>query len=765
MTKIEKIGRTGSKGVSDVSRRGFLVGSLAVGTLTMGYGLLPAVGGLAEAKAAGNFAPNIWFTMDEAGKVIVNITKAEMGQHVGTPLAQALAEELEVPWENVSIAYVSTAPEYGLFVTGGSWSVNWTFDQMSRAGAAGRIALMEAAVKHWGVALSELQAEQGMVSHAKSGRKISYGDLVKAGATARAFSEDELKAIVLKDPSKRRYVGKPMPALDIPAKTDGTATFGLDVFVDGMVYATPKVPPVRYGAKVTAVDDSAAKKVPGYQGHVVINDVTGTTTGWVSVMADSYPQAIKARDALKVTYDIGPNAKVSSADIMADAEKLQSSGEGAQLFVKDGDSGAAIKGAKATHEAVYTTQLNVHAPLEPMNAVVEVKDDVYHIHTGNQFQTLAVGLVPAALELDPSQVVVHQYHLGGGFGRRLESDYILVAALTAKGAGKPVKLIYSREADTLMDFTRTITHQKLTGGGDGSKLVGLEQQVVSAWATARQAPAFLADSVDKQGKVDPFSINGSDHWYSIPNQTVRTIKSELAQSATPSGQLRSVAPGWTFWAVECFLDEMAHKMGVDPLKMRLAMLDATGKNAGSAPMAVGGANRLANVLQMAADKAGYGKKMAANTGIGIACVSAQERATPTWTACASQVHVDPKTGEFKVEKMTLVIDVGTAVNPDGVRAQVEGGALWGLSLATKEFATMENGAIQQDNFDTYTPVRMEDMPDIDVTVVSPGHYPVGAGEPGVTVVAPTIANGIFAASGARVRDLPITAAAVKAAMG
>lgn len=749
----------------EVSRRGFLVGTLATGTLTMGYALMGGPLGIKEAMAEGSFSPNIWFDIDSAGMVTVNITKAEMGQHVGTPLAQAVAEELEVPWENVGIRYVSTAAEYGLFVTGGSWSVNWTFDQLSRAGAAGRIALMEGAVKLWGVPLAELSAENGMVMHAKTNRKISYGDLVKGGVSARNFSQEELAGIQLKDPSRRKLVGTSVGALDIPGKTDGTAQFGIDVFVDGMVYGTPKTPPVRYGAKVTGVDDSAAKQVAGYMGHVVIEDPTMTTTGWVVALADSYPQAAKARDALKVSYDMGPNTGVSSASIMAEAEMLQKSGDGAQLFVKDGDSGPAIAGAAVKHEATYTTQLNVHAPLEPMNATVEVIDDVYHIHCGNQFQTLALGLVPAALQIDPSQVVVHQYHLGGGFGRRLESDYILVAALTAKGAGKPVKMIYSREADTTMDFTRTITHQVVRGGSSNGKMDGMEQRVVSAWATARQAPAFLADSVDKKGKVDPFSINGSDHWYTIPNQTVTTVQSPMAQSATPSGQLRSVAPGWTFWAVECFLDEMAHKAGVDPLDFKLGMLDATGKNAGTAPNSVGGAKRLANVLKMAAEKSGYGTSMGDGAGIGLAAVSAQERNSPTWTACAAQVKVDKATGDFKIEKLTLVIDVGTAVNPDGVKAQVEGGALWGVSLATKEMATMENGAIQQDNFDTYTPLRMEDIPEIDVTVLSTGHYPAGAGEPGVTVTGPAIANAVFAASGARVRDLPITPEKIKAAMG
>lgn len=760
MTKHEKI---------DASRRGFLVGSLAAGTLTMGYALMGGPLGIKEAMAEGTFSPNVWFTMDSAGKVVVNITKAEMGQHVGTPLSQALAEELEVPWENVDIKYIdldaSSPAKYGLLVTGGSWSVNWTFDQLSRAGAAGRIALMEGAVKIWGVPLAELSAENGMVMHAKSGRKISYGDLVKGGVTARAFSQEELAAIVLKDPSKRKIVGKSVGALDIPGKTNGSAKFGLDVFIDGMVYGTPKVPPVRNGAKVTGVDDSAAKQVAGYQGHVVIEDPTMTTTGWVVALADSYPQALKARDALKVSYDLGPNTAVSTASILAESEALQKSGAGAQLFVKDGESADAISGAKVKHEATYVTHLGIHAPLEPMNATVEVVDDVYHIHAGDQLQAVTLGVLPVVLGIDPSQVVLHQYHLGGGFGRRLEADYAIVAALTAKGAGKPVKLIYSREADTLMDFSRSITHQVVRGGLTGSKMVGMEQQSVSAWATARLAPGFMADSADKKGKLDPFSINGSDHWYTIPNQTVTTIMSPQGQSATPAGNLRSVAPGWTFFAVECFLDEMAHKAGIDPLDFKLGMLDATGKNAGSPPNSVGGAKRLANVLKMCAEKSGYGKSMGDGVGVGLAAVTAQERNSPTWTACAAQVKVDKATGEFSVQKLTLVIDVGTAVNPDGVKAQVEGGALWGVSLATKEAATMENGAIQQDNFDTYTPLRMEDMPEIDVTVVSPGHYPAGCGEPGVTVTAPAIANAIFAASGARVRELPITPEKVKAALG
>jgi len=763
MTKHEKMnGRDAA-----VSRRGFLVGSAAGAGLIMGYAVLPRVGTttIAEAQAAGTFSPNIWFTMDEKGTATVHIVKAEMGQHVGTALAQALAEELEIPWENVSIDYPDSAPQWGLMITGGSWSVNWTFDLMSRAGAAGRIALMEAAVKSFGVPLAELAAENGVVAHAKSGRKATYGELVAGGIAPRSFSEAELKAIALKPASARKIVGKSVPALDIPDKTRGAAGYGIDVVREGMVVGTPAVPPVRYGATVKSVDDSAAKKVPGFIQAVVIEDPIKSTTGWVVAVADTYANALKASKALKIDYDLGPNAGVDDAAIMAEAARLAADPNSGLLFVSDDDALGAIAGAASTHEAVYTTALNIHAPLEPMNATAELKDDVWHIYSGSQFQTLATGLLPVALGVEASQVVIHQQYLGGGFGRRLESEYLIVAALTAKAVGKTVKMIYSREVDTQFDVTRSPTYQTMKAGIDGNgKIVGIDHAVVSAWVAKRLAPAFLADSVDKKGKLDAGSMNGSDFWYTVPNHRVRAVLNEVAQNATPAGYFRSVAPGWTCWAVESFLDEVADKTGEDPLALRLAMLDGAGKNAGTAPVTIGGAKRLANVLSIAAKKAEYGKDMGDGKGMGIAAVPAQERPTATWTACVAEVTVDKASGEYTVDKLTIAMDVGTAVNPDGVLAQIEGSCLWGVSVATKESATMKNGGIEQDNYDTYTPLRMADMPELDIHIESPGHYPTGCGEPGVTVVAPAIANAIFNAVGARVRSLPITAEAVKSAM-
>jgi isoquinoline 1-oxidoreductase len=278
------------------------------------------------------------------------------------------------------------------------------------------------------------------------------------------------------------------------------------------------------------------------------------------------------------------------------------------------------------------------------------------------------------------------------------------------------------------------------------------------------APGFLAESVDKKGKIDQFSTNGSDHWYDIPNHYVRSVENTTAMAATPPGQLRAVAPTWTWWANESFIDEVAHQIGKDPLDMRLSMLSATGKNAGTPPNTVGGANRLRNALIVAAGKSGYGvKPMPENTAMGIASVASQERGSPSWTAVVAEVHVDPSSGEPTLKKITVAMDVGTAVNPDGVLAQIQGSALFGSSRVLHENVTMTNGAIDQGNFDTWTPMRIHQAPEIDVTIIQNGHYPAGCGEPVVTCVGPAIANAVFNASGARVRSWPITAEKIKAA--
>jgi isoquinoline 1-oxidoreductase subunit beta len=759
MTNIDRIGLP-----SDLKRRNFLIGSGAAG-LAFGYVAVSGVQGISDALAAGKFEPTAWYSIAPDGKITVMVGKAEMGQHVSSAMAQIVAEELEADWRMMNIQLVDNDPKYNdpvlaALITGGSWSVRMNFDAMSRAGAAGRITLIDAGAAMMGVPAGECRASNSQVIHTKTGKKVSYAKIVADGKASRVWTADELKAIKLKTPGQYTLVGQSVPQLDIPPKINGTAKYGIDAMVPGMLYGKPVVPPVRYGAKVAAVDDSAAQKVKGFVKAVTLDDKTGTTTGWVVAVATTYDAAKKAADALKIAYDKGPNAKVSDQTLIDEAKRLQQAGDSGQLFVKKGDSATAIAGAAKVLEAEYFTSINIHAPLEPMNALAYEKDGVWHIHTGNQFASRTGGIAAGALGIDPKNVVLHQYFIGGGFGRRLDGDMVVPAVLASKAVAKPVKLIYGREDDMAMDFTRPLTYQKVKAGLDADgKLVGLAHDVVCAWPTARWGiPEFLTPAVDKKGPLDSFTVNGADFWYTVPNHQVRAILNELAQKATPSGQLRSVAPGWTFWAVESMIDELAHASGKDPVDYRLALLDGAGDNAG-------GAKKLANALRTAVGRSGYGAvTLAKNSGIGVACVSSQERATATWTACAAQVEVNPANGEFKVNRLTLAMDLGTVVNPDGVKAQIEGSALWGMSLALFEKAPLENGALQVSNFGDYTPMRMSQMPDLDISVIASNDPASGCGEPGVTVIAPAIANAIFNAVGARVRSLPITAEAVKAAI-
>jgi CO/xanthine dehydrogenase Mo-binding subunit len=746
----------------DISRRSFIVSSAAAG-LALGYASVAGFPGEALA-APSRFEPSIWYSIGPDGLVTVMCGKADMGQHVASTMAQLVAEELGANWKDMRVELATNDPKYndpmlGAQITGGSWSTMMNFDAMSRAGAAGRIALTEAAAAMLGVPAGELVVRDSVISHPKSKKSVAFADIVKGGKATKTFSPDELKAITLKTPDQYTMIGVSVPQLDIPSKTNGSAKYGIDTMLPDMVYGKLVLPPVRYGAKVTAVDDAAAKKVPGFLKAVTVDDKTGTTSGWVVAVATTYQAARTAAEALKVTWDKGPYANVSSATLLEEAKKLQAKSDSGQFFVKTGDPGAALGSAAKVLEAEYTTEINIHAPLEPMNATAQLQGDIWHVYTGNQFATRTGAIAAAAAGVDPKHLVLHQAWLGGGFGRRLDADMTVPAVQAAKAVGRPVKVIYSREDDMTMDFSRPLTFQKIRAGLDGDgKLVAMDHDVVSAWPTKRWGiPEFLSPSVDKKGPLDAFTVNGADHFYTVPNHNVRAILNELAQNATPSGQLRSVAPGWTFWAVESMVDELAHAASKDPAQFRIAMLDGAGDNDG-------GAQRLRNTLLAAMGLAGYGtKKLPKGEGMGVACVSSQERKTASWTACVAHVAVDDS-GEVKVKKLTVATDVGTAVNPDGIRAQVEGAALWGTSLALYEKATLKDGGIEQTNYDTYTPMRMSQVPDIEVYIIANGEPARGVGEPAVTVVAPALANAIFNAVGARVRALPITAEAVKAAM-
>lgn len=751
-----------------LTRRGFLVAAGSAG-LAFGFARI-AEAAMDPAAAEGVVAPpvppqldpSLWFGIDADGVVTVNIVRAEMGQHVGTALARILADELEADWDKVRIVHVDSDPKWGLMVTGGSWSVWQTFPLFSQAGAAGRIALIEAGAKLMGVGPASCRALAGKV--VSGGRSISYGDIARRGATLRQFTADELARLPVKPPSQRRLIGQPVKALDVATKTDGTARYGIDAKLPGMVYARPKLPPTRNGAKVLSIDDSAAREVKGYVKSVAIDDPTGTVSGWVVVVAESYHAAIKATDLVKVQWSGGDGLSTSEGDIQEYARQLIAKADGGvDLNVGPGDTAAAFRTASSSIEQEYTTSTVLHFQLEPVNALAFEHDGVMEIHTGNQWQSLILPTLSKALGLPEAKIILRSYMLGGGFGRRLNGDYTVPAALAARALKRPVKLVLTREDDSRFDSVRSASVQRLRMAFDkGGGVTGMEHHACAGWPTQVMAPGFLAPG--KNGKYDPFAIAGADHWYDVGQQRVRAISNDLANSVFRPGWLRSVGPGWTNWAVESFMDEAAHHLRLDPVTFRLKLLTARGRNAGSAPNAIGGALRQAAVVRRAAEKAGWGAKLPADTGLGLATSFGQERDMPTWVACAARVRVDRATGVVTVEKLTLVTDAGTIVDPDGAIAQTQGAALWGLSMAIHEGTQFAEGQVKDVNLDTYMPLRIADVPDLDVSFVESTEVPVGLGEPAVTVVAPAIGNAVFAAVGVRLRHLPITPEAVRAAL-
>jgi isoquinoline 1-oxidoreductase subunit beta len=736
-----------------LTRRNFLVGMVGAG---LAFGFVGTEAMAADARGA--FDPTIWYSIDREGVVTVNIIRAEMGQHVGTALARIVADELEADWNKVRIAAVDTDPKWGVMMTGGSTSVFQSFPLFSRAGAAGRIALLEAGAKLLGVPADQCTARNSLVVAAN--RSVSYAEVVRHGNLTRTFSAEELVALPIKPATERRLIGQKTRAMDIPSKTDGSTRYGIDAVVEGMVYARPKIPPTRNGARVRSVDDTAAKEVKGYIQSLVLDDPSNTVPGWVIVLANSYPAAIRAANLVKVDWQAGGAANISEQDVIGHGAQQIGDPNGGVLVIDDQDLDSAFRDASSTLERTYTTSSVLHAQLEPVNALAFEKDGVFEIHTGNQWQSLILPVLAEALRVPQSRVVMRTYPIGGGFGRRLNGDYAVPAALAAKALGKPVKLLLTRPDDMRFDSFRSPTIQTLRMAFDANgKVTAMDHQASAGWPTAVMAPAAMPKAQDGSS-YDAYAIAGADHWYTVGAQRVRALSNHLANNAFRPGWLRAVGPGWTNWAVETFMDEAAHSRRIDPVAFRIRLLDGAGRNAGSAPSAVGGAKRQAAVLQRAAQKAGWGAQLPKDTGLGVATTFGQERGMPTWTACVARVRVDRGSGAVNIEKLTVVVDAGTLVDPDGALAQVEGGTLWGLSMALHEGTEFVKGQVKDTNLDTYTPLRMGDVPELDIEFVESQEAPMGLGEPATTVVAPAIGNAIFAAIGVRLRHLPIRPAAV-----
>ncbi|GBR02137.1 xanthine dehydrogenase family protein molybdopterin-binding subunit [Acetobacter oeni] len=769
MGRLERIAAEQDRAAGrGLSRRGFL--SAAAGsTLLFGFARQTKAAQLYPPGAPlppEEFEPTIWCSVAPDGTVNVNIIRAEMGQHIGTALARIIADEMEADWDKVKITYVDTDPKWGLMVTGGSWSVWMTWDVFRQAGAAARTVLVEEGAKLLGVTPEKCVARNGMVI--AGARSISFGDIVAQAKPVRSFTPDQMKNLPLKPASDRRLIGKEVKALDIPSKTDGTAIYGIDAKIDGMVYGRPKMPPTRYGSKVVSVDDSVAKKVRGYLRYIVLDDPSDTVPGWVVVLASSYPAAIRATDALKVEWTPGKTAHVMEKDIL-DHGRMQIDGsDGGTMIFNDRGVDDAFKRAHRVVEREYTCASVMHYQLEPMNAIARLKDGIWEIHCGNQWQTLFLPVIAKSLAVPESKVKMMSYLLGGGFGRRLNGDYAVPAALTSKAiGGKPVKLILTRSDDMMFDSIRSPSVQTVRVALDEKNtLIGMQHHAAAGWPTQVMAAAFMQKGVD--GKpYDQFAIAGADHWYDCGPVRVRALSNDLANDTFRPGWLRSVSSGWTPWAAEQFWDEIAHEIGRDPVELRLSMLNGggqDGRNKGEAPDSVGGALRQAAVLKRLAQKVEWGKPLPKDTAIGIATTFGQERGMPTWTAGAVRVRVDRKTGIVTCEKIWLVLDAGTVVDPDGAMAQTEGGALWGLSMALCEGSEIVDGVCKDRNLDTYTPLRIADVPEMDIEFVESTEKPMGLGEPGVTTIGAAIGNAIFNAVGVRLRHQPVRPADVLAAL-
>ncbi len=752
----------------NVSRRTFLAGS-AGATLVMGLGVvLPGCSReevateIASYGASASFTPSMWFEIGGDGAITMNIPKAEMGQHVGTALARIIADELGAAWDDVSFTHADSDPKWGEFIpgvslgdiTGGSWSVFTSFTMLSQAGAAGRIILRDA-----GAAMLDVEPADCTVADSKvsaNGEHVTFADIVRRGDVSRTFSDEELAALPLKAASERRFIGHDTRANDIPEKTRGEAVYGIDAELPGMVFAHPMIPPTRYGSSIKSIDDSAARDIPGYQQTLKLADHPGLLEGWAVVIADDFPSAMKAADAVVIDWEAGPTAHVSEADLFAEGARLVADKSLGTRFVDEGDVTAAQAAAADSFSATYRTGTAMHYALEPVNALVEFVDGVCHVHAGNQFRAAMLPTLAGVLGMDATDIVIHQYYLGGGFGRRLWGDYMIPAALAAQQLGKPVKLVFQREDDSRLDCVRSPSVQQFDASFDADgKLTAIEHAAAAGWPSLSLLPSFLGTGVDGKGKFDGFSIAGADHWYSIPNHRVRALNNDLAQRTFLPGYLRSVGPGWTGWGVESFMDELADRAGQDPIEFRLGMLDAAGKNAGDQHGAVGGAARQVAVLKDVRERSGWGRELPEGEALGVAVCFGQQRDMATWIACVAHVAVDMKSKSVKVKKIWQTIDCGTVVHPDGAMAQAEGATLWGLSLALHEGTTFKDGQVVDRNLDTYTPLRMADVPELDIKFMQNTEFPTGLGEPPVVPVAPAIGNAIHAATGVRVRDLPI----------
>ncbi len=713
----------------ELTRRDFLKGAgltLAVAVTSSGFQILS----IAEAaEQEQTFRPNAWLTVapDDAITVIVN--KSEMGQGISTSLPMIVADELEADWKRVQFVFAPAGdaykdPVWGRQSTGGSTSIRHMYEALSLAGAAAREMLVRAGSEALHAPLRDCAASNGMVRNIRTGKGLTYGKLVFKASRLPVPQKP-----LLKKPGQFRYIGKPLARLDVPDKTMGRTAFGIDTFVPNMLYASLARPP-QFGAVPASFAKAAAEQVKGVRAVVQV-------PRGIAVCADWPDAAWEGREALNATWQNPDMADLSTASIERDlVARIDRPGIVAR---NDGDARKTISVAANKVEAAFLLPYLSHATMEPMNCTASVASDRCDVWAPTQNQSGAQQTAAGLTGLKPEQVFVHTTFLGGGFGRRFETDFVEEAVQLSKATGRPVKVLWKREEDMQHDFYRPANYTKIEAALD-------ERGRISAWSHKIVCPSIFArvfPSMMKNG-IDNAAVEGVENMeYEIPNMRAEYVRIDLP---VPVGFWRSVGSSHNAFTVESFVDQLAHAAKKDPLEFRLAHLSKH--------------PRARRVLETAARKAGWGGPLKHGRFRGIA----YHISFGTYVAEVAEVSVDRTSGRITVHRMTCAVDCGSVVNPDTVTAQMAGGIIMGLSAALKEKIEFAKGGVRSENFTDYELLRMSEAPEIEVHIVTSGDKLGGIGEPGVPPAAPAVANAVFAATGARLWSLPMRPADVLAAM-
>jgi len=705
---------------STLNRRSFLQVSAAAGGGLLVGACLPSWTGTDLVSAAGSFEPNVWIKVNADDTVRIMLTMLEMGQGVMTSMPMLVAEELDFDWSRIKTEWAGADPKYGnpnfggQQLTAGSNSVRGMWKVLRESGATARVMLVQAAAQTWGVPENSCTTDKGEVIHQASGRRLKYGALVDKAAALPVPT-----GVTLKDPKNFKVLGNSLARLDVPEKVNGSAVFGIDVKLPGLLTAKVVRCPV-FGGKVAGFNADKAKAVPGVKNVVQI-------TNGVAVVADNYWSASRGAQALEVTWDEGPLAKLTSADILAKYRELaQQPGKVAR---NDGNADSTIASSKS-FERTFEAPFLAHATMEPMNCTADVRADGCDVYVPTQGQTPSHQAAVAASGLPADKVKVHVTYMGGGFGRRGEADFVMDAVETSKAIGKPVKVIWSREDDMQHDYYRPVSYARMWGAVDGSgKPTVFKQHIV------QQSLMKRIGGLPPNG-VDFISVDGSANLpYDIPNIRVEYTEHD---PGIPFGFWRSVGASFQGFVVEAFIDEMAAAAGKDPFQFRRDLL-------GKSP-------RHKAVLELAAEKAEWGKPLAAGRARGIAVMDA----FGSYLAQVTEVSVDAR-GAVRVHRIVCTVDTGWVINPDTIKAQMEGGIVYGLTAALRGEITIKNGRVEQRHFGDYQMLRHNEMPVIEVYIVPSTEMPGGIGEPSTALAAGSLVNAVAAATGRRIYSLPIKA--------